>query len=224
MYQLGDGIKFLKNAKPESIDGIFCDPPWGSGPKIQGQKTWKKILKAIDENGSRALRRGGRVLIWVGTRQLGETIKCFTKLEYKWAHFVKYIPPRYISCYESCSDPILVFSKAGEKMFYRKGKCIPQIFLKPSTGRRDTAHPCSRPIEVVRKLLHHYFKPGEIVVDPCAGSDTTGYSCRELDINYETFEIDPKMYETGIERHRQGFLFEMPLARSFRLSSGSGKE
>jgi len=207
MYHYGNGLTYLKSLPQHSIDGIFCDPPWGSGPKIAGQTKWLEILKQIDEYGSRALRPRGRVLIWMGMRQLDKTLRCFRHLEYKWAHLVKYIPPRYISCCESSFDIVLVFSHKGEKMFYRKGKKIPHCFIKPSRGHKDTKHPCARDIGIVRKLINEYFVPGEIVVDPCAGSDTTGYACRELGMRYETFEIDKKMYETGKMRHSQGLLF-----------------
>jgi DNA modification methylase len=46
------------------------------------------------------------------------------------------------------------------------------------------------------------------VIDPFAGSDTTGVACRELNLKYDTCEVDPKMYTTGVHRHKQGGLFE----------------
>lgn len=206
MYQLCDGIKFLKSLPDNSVDGIFMDPPWGSGPAIKGQKIWKKLIRHVANECPRILKPRARVLIWVGSRMLSDTIKAVGGgLEYKHLLLCKYIPPRYIGCYFSDHDPILYFSRPGEKMYYRKGKYIPQAFMKPSTGKKDTRHPCARPIEIVSKLLHLFFKPGEYIIDPFAGSDTTGYACRDLGIKYDTCEIDPEMYKTGISRNSQNF-------------------
>lgn len=210
MYRLCDGIKFLKALPDNSVDGIFMDPPWGSGPDIKGQNIWKELIKHVSDECPRILKPSGRVLIWVGTRMLAETLEaCGGGLSYKWMMLCRYIPPRYLGCYFSDMDPIIYFSRKDEKkMYYRKGKYIPQMFVKPSTGKKDTKHPCGRPIEIVRRIIRYFFKPGEYVIDPFAGSDTTGYACRELGVKYDTCEIDPVMHQYGIERNRQQFLFE----------------
>jgi len=207
MYRLCDGIKFLKSLPDKSVDGIFTDPPWGyKRVLIQGQDKWKSLLRKVDKEAIRILRPGARVLIWIGARALGDSMKCFTRLEYKWFVLCRYIPPRFISSYVSEYDPILYFTLPGERMYYRKEKKISQMFMHPSRGRPSTKHPCARPSEIVQKILHQFFRPGEYVIDPFAGSDTLGVACRDLKIEYDTCEIDPKMYETGIERNRQGFL------------------
>lgn len=75
MYQLCDGIKFLKSLPDNSVDGIFMDPPWGSGPAIKGQKIWKKLIRHVANECPRILKPRARVLIWVGSRMLSDTIK-----------------------------------------------------------------------------------------------------------------------------------------------------
>lgn len=208
-YRLCDGIKFLKSLPNKSVDGIFTDPPWGNTKmKIKGQRRWKFLLKQLDREAARVLKPNGRVLIWVGARVLGDTIKCFTRLNYQWFVLCCYMPPRFISSYVSEYDIILYFSRKRDRMYYRYGKKISQRYLRPSNGRSSTTHPCARPAEIVQRILHQFFKPGEYVIDPFAGSDTTGVACRDLGIKYDTCEIDPKMYETGMARHKQKFLFE----------------
>jgi len=208
-YNLCDGIEFLRSLPDQSVDGIFTDPPWGSGPNIKGQKIWKKLIRQMAGECLRILKPGARVLIWVGSRMVGETIwACRKSLEYKTFLICHYIPPRFIGCFYNDHDAILYFSRQGEKMFFRKGKPILQYYVNPSTGRPDTKHPCPRPIKVVRKLINQFFEPGEYVIDPFAGSDTTGVACRELGLKYDTCELDPEMYQSGIDRNRQSFLFE----------------
>lgn len=118
-YRNCDGIEFLRSLPAQSVDGIVTDPPWGGRTKIQGQKEYLELVKAM-----------------------------------------------------------------------------------------DSGHPCARPIEVSRALLLDWFIQGEYIVDPFAGSDTTGVACREMLNPYDTCEIDPKMYVYGKRRHSQMLIFE----------------
>lgn len=208
-YRLCNGIKFLKSLPDASVDGIFTDPPWGcANIMIKGQKRWKGLLRQLDREAARVLKPRGRVLIWIGARALGDTLKCFKNLQYQWFVLCRYLPMRFISAYVSEYDIILYFSRPGEKMYYRNGKKISQCFFRPSRGKKTTKHPCARPAEIVQRILNQFFRPGEYVIDPFAGSDTVGVACRDLGIKYDTCEIDPKMYKTGIVRNGQRFLFE----------------
>lgn len=209
MYRLADGIGFLEKLPKGSVDGIFTDPPWGAtNIKIQGQREWKSLMRKLDRAADHALKPKGICMVWIGNRILGETVKCFSHLEYKWQIFCGYMPPRYIAGFESIVDPILVYMKKGAKFPMRDRK-LRQLYLKASTGQKDTLHPCARPVQTVKQILYEWFPPklfprgGAYIVDPFGGSDTTGQACRELRIRYDTCEIDPKMYSTGIHRDRQ---------------------
>lgn len=205
VYELRDGIEFMKSLPDQSVDGIFTDPPWGRGSDIVGQDIWKNLLISLDNEAIRVLRRGGRCLIWMGMGMLGDTIKCFNNLEYKWTIFCNYIPPRYIAGFESLLDPIILFQKPGEKYPFRKTGKLRQIYEKVSSGQKDTHHPCARPFITVKQILRDWFDEGEYVIDPFAGSDTVGVACRELNLKYDTSEIDPKIYMFGQKRH-DGYL------------------
>lgn len=208
-YRLMDGIEFLKSLPDRSVDGIFTDPPWGSGRDIEGQAIWKELLIALDKESLRILRPRARVLIWIGGRMLGEAIRCFNHLQYQWFFVVKYVSTRYFGRFFADCDPILYFSLPGEKIYCPKSEHYAlQFYFHPSVGKSDTLHPCARPFNTVKSLLNSMFEFGEYVVDPFAGSDTTGRAARELNLKWDSCEIDPKMYKTGIERHAQGILFE----------------
>lgn len=201
-YELRDGLKFMADLPSQSVDGIFTDPPWGSGPDIVGQDHWKELLVEIDREGARILKPGGRCLIWVGMRMYADTVRQFTDLDYRWTVFCNYIPPRYIAGFESLMDPIILFQRRGDKYPMREKK-IRQIYEKVSTGQKDTRHPCARPFSTVKTILLDWFDPGEYVIDPFAGSDTTGVACRLLNLKYDSSEIDPKMFMFGQQRHAE---------------------
>jgi len=47
-------------------------------------------------------------------------------------------------------------------------------------GRGPTAHPCPRTPEHMRWLVEHFSRPGDLIVDPFAGSGTTGRAAKDL--------------------------------------------
>lgn len=64
----------------------------------------------------------------------------------------------------------------------RDGKDIPKI------------HPTQKPVNVLKKLIEIFTDPGEIVIDPCAGSGSTLRAALETGRNSYGFEIDRNFY------------------------------
>jgi site-specific DNA-methyltransferase (adenine-specific) len=55
-------------------------------------------------------------------------------------------------------------------------------------------HPAQKPVNVLKKLIEIFTDPGDVVIDPCAGSGTTLRAARELGRNSYGFEIDRNFY------------------------------
>lgn len=227
MYRLTDGIEFMKSLPDHSVDGIFTDPPWaparssrrkystyiGGYPRnkveLRNAENWLEIIEQMTDQGVRVLRPTGRCLIWIGAIHLGPVCRAIKSLEYRWALTCRYMPPRYVGSLQSFTDFILIYLPFGASLPGKiDGLTKPQEYYSVSSGKKDTDHPCARPFRSVKDILRSWFREEEYVIDPFAGSDTTGRAARELNLKWDTCEIDPKMYRTGIERHRQGILFE----------------
>ena len=65
----------------------------------------------------------------------------------------------------------------------RDGKDIPKI------------HPAQKPVAVLKKLIEIFTDPGDVVIDPCAGSGSTLRAAVELGRSAYGFEIDRTFYE-----------------------------
>ena len=63
------------------------------------------------------------------------------------------------------------------------GKEIPKI------------HPAQKPVAVLKRLIEIFTDPGDVVIDPCAGSGTTLRAAYELDRSAFGFEIDRNFYQ-----------------------------
>lgn len=71
--------------------------------------------------------------------------------------------------------------------FERDGKDVPKI------------HPAQKPVKVLKKLIETFTDPGDVVIDPCFGSGTTGRACLETGRQFYGFEINKEFYKRAKE-------------------------
>ena len=64
----------------------------------------------------------------------------------------------------------------------RDGKEIPKI------------HPAQKPVKVLKQLIEIFTDPGDVVIDPCAGSGSTLRAAMEMGRSAFGFEIDRNFY------------------------------
>jgi site-specific DNA-methyltransferase (adenine-specific) len=69
----------------------------------------------------------------------------------------------------------------------KDGKDIPKI------------HPAQKPVKVLKKLIETFTDPGDVVIDPCFGSGSTGRAALELGRNFYGFEINKEFYRRAKE-------------------------
>lgn len=69
----------------------------------------------------------------------------------------------------------------------KDGKDIPKI------------HPAQKPVETLKDLINVFTDPGDVVIDPCAGSGSTLRAAHELGRNAFGFEIDRTFYNRAKE-------------------------
>ena len=85
-------------------------------------------------------------------------------------------------------DRLPKFRNDGQMVFdwfpwERDGKDIPKI------------HNTQKPIKLLKRLISIFTDPGDVVIDPCAGSASTLRAAYELGRNSYGFEIDRDMYK-----------------------------
>ena len=56
-------------------------------------------------------------------------------------------------------------------------------------------HPTQKPVSVLKRLIEIFTDPGDVVIDPCAGSGTTLRACAEINRSCYGFEIDKHFYK-----------------------------
>lgn len=61
-------------------------------------------------------------------------------------------------------------------------------------------HPTQKPIAVLKRLIEIFTDPGDVVIDPCAGSGSTLRAAWELGRDSYGFEVSKKFYEESMAR------------------------
>jgi len=74
-------------------------------------------------------------------------------------------------------------------------------FEKPHPSK--SIHPTQKPVALFEYLIKTYTNEGDLVLDNCAGSGTTGVACINLNRNYILIEKEPKYVDIIRERLKQ---------------------
>ncbi len=67
----------------------------------------------------------------------------------------------------------------------------------------STIHPTQKPVKLLGRLLALTTQPGDVVLDPFAGSCSTAIACINTNRRYIGFEIDKEYYEDGVKRLKE---------------------
>lgn len=94
-------------------------------------------------------------------------------------------------------DKLPKFRNNGKMVFNwfewkRDGKEIPKI------------HPTQKPVNVIKRLIEIFTDPGDVVIDPCAGSASTLRAAYEIGRSAYGFECNTRYYNEASEKMLSG--------------------
>lgn len=72
--------------------------------------------------------------------------------------------------------------------------------LLPFAKDRDRLHPTQKPVALMEYLVRTYTNPGDVVLDNCMGSGTTGVACANTDRRFIGIERDPTYFAIASAR------------------------
>lgn len=72
-----------------------------------------------------------------------------------------------------------------------------------NANKKGLLHPTQKPVALFEYLIRTYTNEGDIVLDNCAGSGTTGVACQNLKRNFILIEKEPEYVAIAENRLRQ---------------------
>jgi len=219
---LGDSLELMKQIPDNSIDLIVTDPPYlldttDAGGSTLLDKRASKLRKSIafiadgfcvDSH----LKEWERIskqfhaFIFCSNKQISDLMKWGEARGYSTHCLVWYKTNATPFC-SGTWQPSLEFCihirekgstfQGGVKL---KNKCFVSPIEKSKWG-----HPTEKPSKLIEKYIKVGSNEGDLILDPFAGSGTTGNACVNLKRDFISFEIEPKYQKIAQDRIDQSF-------------------
>ena len=86
----------------------------------------------------------------------------------------------------------------------RDGVCLSDVWTDipalPHNCSEKCEHPTQKPVKLIQRILEIGSNPGDVVLDNCCGSGTTGVACLNTGRKYILFDSEQKYVDIAIER------------------------
>ena len=204
----GNSIKIMKELQNNSVDLILTDPPYGDD-SVYGLNN-----KSIKNNENplinclalvemyRILRRNRSVYIFTNWKHypfLTEFILRYTK--FKIRHLVVWKKHNFGLgwAFRHQYELILVLEKGKPKYNLTD---FSNVQTAKHINHNKENHPHEKPIDLLKKIIEHSSKKGDLVLDPFCGTGSCGIACQELNRDFIGVELDEKWVEVAKERVR----------------------
>ena len=226
----GDCLEVMQSIKDKSVDLILCDLPYGTtnckwDHIIPLEPLWKEYNRIIKDHGAIVLSslppftadliQSNREMfryewIWQKTCPVGFLNSHKMPLR---AHEVLLVFYKKLPTYNPqmwMSKPYhrkrsgnqrkhTVYSPYKSSETKSNGERFPLDVITFSRDRK-TYHPTQKPVKLFEYIIKTYTNPGDLVLDNCAGSGTTGVACSNLSRDCIMIEQDPEYCDLIRER------------------------
>ncbi len=217
-FKLGNSIELLKTLPNQSVDLMITDPPYPTIPggnstsntevnKPSGilSKNDGKIFKENDIHINnwiyevyRVMKNQTHIYIMTNFLNLHEYMTSVLEANFKIHNLLIWeknnvTPNRWYM--KNCE--YIIFARKGDAKPI--SNCGTKTIIK-AKNVKDKIHPTEKPVELLQTLIQNSSLVGDIVLDPFAGSCSTGIASLSLHRQPWLFEIDPEYYNAGVQR------------------------
>lgn len=213
------GTEGLCTLPDKSVDHVITDPPYsewvhtqhmvGGGSRRDGSARYKDLgfgalsssaMAAAAEQFARVSRRW--VVVFCAAEMVGDWREALTTraLDHvrvgvwvKGGATPQFSGDRPAPGFES----IEIAHPRGRKTWNGGGRHAVWLADVP---RGDRHHTTEKPLDLMEALVRDFTDPGELILDPFAGSGTTGVACKRLGRRFLGWERDPKYHRIAEKR------------------------
>ncbi|MFK8851318.1 DNA-methyltransferase [Streptomyces sp. Ac-502] len=201
--EFGDALQWLADIEPGSASAVVFDPPYAVGSPVRGREDGAagsvfapfQFLNRTLGLAAKTLRPGGIVLIFADWRRMPDLGYMATTVGLRASTCVAWTRkrPGTGDLLRSAWDPILVASRGTPDAVDRAA--IPNVIEADYPAKRR--HPYEKPPAVYQHILQRIARPGELVIDPFAGSGSSRTAAAALGLTWRGCDIDPAYAQTA---------------------------
>lgn len=219
-----DAVTGMASLADKSVDHVITDPPYeaeahtlarrvgkggrsGTAGSTEYAIDFEPITEATRVASAAEMVRasGGWVLAFCQVEAVAAWRDALVSAGGKWARGMCWVKP--------CSAPQFTGDRPGNghesiavawaaegRMSWNGGGKHGVYIVPVSQARDDRSHPTEKPIELMEKLIRDFTDPGDLILDPFAGSGTTGVAAIRLGRRFIGWERDPKYHAIAVKR------------------------
>lgn len=216
----GDCIAEMEKLADASVDCVITDPPYGINYVSNFRVVDSEVVKAVNNDDLQSALKLWEKACKVLSRKMKPDSHIYIFTSWKVYPQFAEITARYFRI-KNC----LIWEKNNWSMGDLDGNYAEQyemaIFAtkgnRKLNGGRDTnilhfdrvangslLHSCEKPVDMLRFLISKSSNPGELVIDPFAGSGSTLVACKQAGRAYWGCELDIENYKIALGRLADG--------------------
>lgn len=210
----GDCLDILPGVAPLSVDAVITDPPYMIGASSVGDPgaksgTWADTMNVARWYADwlrlcqRALRPTGHAIVFCNWRTIPTLLRAFDLCGWGVTSCLlwdkEWIGPGGTQGFRPQHEVIL-HAAMPQAQIANRG--LPDVVRHKwmAGNMRTTAHPAEKPVGVLRWLVEATTSPGALVVDPFAGSGTTGVAAVAAGRRFVGIESEARWVALARER------------------------
>jgi site-specific DNA-methyltransferase (adenine-specific) len=198
----GDCLDILPQLADRSVDFILTDPPYIARYRNRDNQTLRN-----DDNAAwlapsfaelhRVLRNDACAISFYGWPKVDLFFAAWKQAGFRIAGHIVF-RKRYAS-----KTAFLQYRHEGAYLLVKGNPAfpdnpLPDVMDWTYTGNRF--HPTQKSIHILKPLIEAFTKPGELVLDPFAGSGSTCVAAHRTGRDYIGIELDPVHHQTATAR------------------------
>lgn len=213
---LGDCLDVLRTIDAESVDSVIADPPYGmdyqSARRIDASARKAKVLNDARpfiwwlHDAHRVTREGGALVCFcewrhqetfrIAIEAAGYTVKSQVIWDRDW-HGMGDLNAAFAPQHD-----VVWFAVKGRGFSFKSGR--PHSVLRfRRVAAEALVHPTEKPVALMEHLVAKVTPAAGTVLDPFAGSGSTGVACVNTGRRFIGIEREPKYFEIARERIAQ---------------------
>jgi DNA modification methylase len=195
--EFADAQQWLAKQPGGAAKVIVYDPPYAVGTPVRGREDgaagsvfgpFSFLSKTLSEC-ARLLVPGGVVMVFADWRRMPDLGYIASTVGLRPSTCVAWVRnrPGTGGLFRASWDPILIVSRGVPDAIDRAA--IRNVVVADYPSKR--AHPYEKPAEVFRHVFPRICRPGDLVMDPFAGSGVSRRVAEELGLRWAGCDIDP---------------------------------
>lgn len=201
-FMLGDSTQIMAGFPAQSIDFILTDPPYlvgftdRSGRSIANDKNADWVTPASREM-FRVLKRDSLAVSFYGWNRVDTFMAAWKAAGFRVVGHIVFTKPY-------ASKSAFVGYQHESAYVLAKGRPalpaapLPDVLPWEYTGNRH--HPTEKPVSALQPLIESFTRPGDIVLDPFAGSGSTCVAAELAGRRWIGVELMEQYHTAGLRR------------------------